>query len=278
MHRVISPERRNARTLTAEGLPPDRLSQHRGGAGHPLHRLSPGAREAWDATFLAALPADVTSRILDRAVETRLEAGEVFYRSAHHSDTALIAIVIDGLLRFCINAPDGRALTVRYACQGEMIGARGLALGGIGERGSFSRGARGVLGEASVNGEVLQAGRILVLPLSTFLHLAHTNVTLAWALAEEIAKQAAQDQELLATNVFNPIRSRVARHLLNLAVREGRELIVTASHQEIAGAIGSVREVVSRTLGCFQTDGLVERRGRRLALIDVARLHSCSLS
>jgi CRP-like cAMP-binding protein len=273
MSRVLSPERpvggddrHGAAAPVAAPYPGD----------HPLHRLSPDARAAWNATFLAALPSDVARQLLERAIETRLAAGETFYRGAHHADTSLIAIVIDGLLRLYLNAPDGRAVTVRYAGHGEFIGARGLALSGVAGPAPASGNRRAMLGGTAVNGEVLQACRILSLPMSTLRHLARTNATLASLLAAEVARQAMLDQELLAANVFHPIRARVAHHLLNLAVRDDNELVVTASHQDIADAIGSVREVVSRTMCGFQGDGLVQRRGRRVVLTDAARLHAAS--
>jgi CRP-like cAMP-binding protein len=86
-----------------------------------------------------------------------------------------------------------------------------------------------------------------------------------------------RDQELIATNVFSPIRTRVARHLLMLATKQGREMVLRVSHQEIADAIGSVREVVSRALCRFQDEGLVERRGRLLVLRDPRALYEASL-
>ncbi|MEU4645779.1 hypothetical protein [Micromonospora sp. NPDC023814] len=69
------------------------------GAVHPIHRLSPDAQGAWGSTLFAAMPPQVTASLLERAVEVALEPGEIFYRRAHHAETALCAVVIDGLLR-----------------------------------------------------------------------------------------------------------------------------------------------------------------------------------
>jgi CRP-like cAMP-binding protein len=69
------------------------------------------------------------------------------------------------------------------------------------------------------------------------------------------------------------MRQRVARHLLDLAVRESEGLVVYASHQNIADAIGSVREVVSRVLRELRADGLVDRAGERIILRRPTELH-----
>jgi CRP/FNR family transcriptional regulator len=215
------------------------------------------------------MPPQVTASLLERAVEVALEPGEIFYRRTHHAETALCAVVIDGLLRFYISAQDGRAMTVRYAGRGELIGVLGMAIGAA---------SSSTLGGTSFDGEALQPSRILTLPKPAVVAAARNNAALSWALVREVAIQTMHVQEMIAANVFSPIRQRVARHLINLAARQGPDLVVSASHQEIADAIGSVREVVSRALCRFRAEGLVERRGRRLIVPNAARLHAASIA
>ena len=222
-------------------------------------------------TSLSSLPPEVTRTILAQAVETAVQAGDVLYRGAHHAETAVLGVVVEGLLRFYIHTPDGRSMTVRYAGRGEMIGVRGLALGASTGPAAQRYGGR------ALNGEALQDSTVLLLSRAAVTGLARRRAEVAWALTREIAEQAMRDQELIATNVFSPIRTRVARHLLMLGMRHGRELVLRVSHQEIADAIGSVREVVSRALCRFQDEGLVERRGRLLVLSDPKALYEASL-
>jgi CRP-like cAMP-binding protein len=237
----------------------------------PLSRMSPAAREAWALTSLSSLPPEVTGTMLAQAVETEFRAGDVLYRGAHHAETAVVGVVVDGLLRFYIHTPDGRSMTVRYAGRGELVGVRGLALGASTGPAAQRYGGR------ALNGEALQDTTVLLLPRTALMGLARRRADVSWALTQEIAQQAMRDQELIATNVFSPIRTRVARHLLMLATKQGRELVLRVSHQEIADAIGSVREVVSRALCRFQDEGLVERRGRQLVLRDPRALYAASL-
>jgi hypothetical protein len=49
--------------------------------------------------------------------------------------------------------------------------------------------------------------------------------------------------------------------------------VVQASHQDIADAIGSVREVVSRTLARLEVEGLVRRVAKVVVLQDPPQLH-----
>ena len=70
-----------------------------------------------------------------------------------------------------------------------------------------------------------------------------------------------------------PVRARVAGHLLDLAERRGHELVVDASAQRLAAAVGSVREVVSRVLREMEACGLLRRSGGEVVLVDTAALH-----
>jgi CRP/FNR family transcriptional regulator, cyclic AMP receptor protein len=89
--------------------------------------------------------------------------------------------------------------------------------------------------------------------------------------------QALVDAEVLR------ISAAVARHLLDLASarvgeppasdhRAGRELIVQVSQQDLANAVGTVREVVVRVLRELRQDGVVRTERDRIVLLEPARL------
>jgi CRP-like cAMP-binding protein len=61
---------------------------------------------------------------------------------------------------------------------------------------------------------------------------------------------------------------------MDLAVSRDGVLVVAEGHQEIAEAVGSVREVVSRTLVRLRDDGIVDRSGGETILLDPAALHA----
>ena len=71
-------------------------------------------------------------------------------------------------------------------------------------------------------------------------------------------------------NTFWPVRRRLARHLLDLAAnaQRGEDLLVRASHQELADHIGTVREVVARTPATLRTDGYLVTEGNLIRLVD----------
>jgi CRP/FNR family transcriptional regulator, cyclic AMP receptor protein len=73
---------------------------------------------------------------------------------------------------------------------------------------------------------------------------------------------------------FTTVRRRLASFLFRLAQREGLELTLPASNQELASQIGTVRELVSRNLSRFQQEGLLTVDGRRVVIRDLAALEA----
>ena len=82
--------------------------------------------------------------------------------------------------------------------------------------------------------------------------------------------------QLVETVTFGSVRQRLARVLLQAA--EGRPLGVPVeiaiTHEELAARLGTVREVVSRNLARFQTEGMVKVVKRQILLLDLAALQS----
>ena len=223
----------------------------------PPHQISTAAWEALEQSPLAELPAAAKDTLLATSWQAHLLAGEVFYRGAFHADMAFLGIVIDGLLRTFMNAPNGRQVTIRYAAEGAFIGAPAILLEGT-----------------DVSSDAIFDTEVLRLNPQTFRALAQRDAAVAWMVARFLARQEAEIREMLASAVFMDIRSRVARHLLDLSVREDRSMVVYASHQDIADAIGSVREVVSRVIKRLQEDGLIGREGSRMIIRDPSGLHA----
>jgi CRP-like cAMP-binding protein len=242
----------------------------RGVAG--LARFSPAVALAWQDSLMASFPENVTSALLEDAREVTVESGEIFYRRVENQETPVIAVIADGLVRTFIEAENGRRVTIRYSGPGEVVGAP-ASVAGLGEAASFPAWVS-TTGRNGVYGEALRDTLMLSLSPTRFQGLAQTEVSVAAALATSLAYGAVQAEQILADGLFQSVRARVARHLMDLAVRRDGELVVAASHQEIADAVGSVREVVSRTLVGMRQEGLVRRVGQETRLLQPARLHA----
>lgn len=201
----------------------------------------------------------MVDRLLDGAIELDIPAGQIIYKGQFHDEMVVLSLVVSGLLRVFMKSPEGRQVTIRYVVSGDVVGVPAVVAGG-----------------GPVDVQAVTACRLVRLIPDRFRALAATNVELSHAVSLYLAHRVFESSRLVAENVFFPVRARLARHLLDLAVRDNGGLVVAASQQDLADAIGSVREVVSRTLRAFREEGLVESARGGIVLPDPARLHLAS--
>lgn len=79
---------------------------------------------------------------------------------------------------------------------------------------------------------------------------------------------------------FTTVRHRLAAFLLRLAQKDGKrttegvEITLPVSNQELASQIGTVRELVSRSLSRFQSEGMLKIDGRSVVIQDLKALEA----
>ena len=86
--------------------------------------MDAGVRAALAASSLAHLPVPATRRLLTQARLLRIPAGSVTHREGETAQR--LELVVDGLVRVFVTAPDGWTTTVRSCRRGALIGAVSL--------------------------------------------------------------------------------------------------------------------------------------------------------
>jgi len=178
-----------------------------------------------------------------------------------------LELVLSGVYRVFVTAPDGRTMTVRYCRPGALIGAASL----------FSP---GFVMPATV--QTLVPVEVLRVSPAVARRMAVDDVRVAQALLEELSERALSFLYEIPGSAFTSVRQRVARHLLDLA-SEGssgsgpahsaeHSLVAVVSQRELADAVGTVREVVVRTLRELRLAGVVRTEKDRIVIVDPARL------
>jgi CRP/FNR family transcriptional regulator len=99
-------------------------------------------------------------------------------------------------------------------------------------------------------------------------------------MAQEVTRRLYDTLEALAGNTFGSLRQRVARHLLDLAAsrRQGKDLVVKATQQELADAVGSVRPVIARIMRDFRTEGIITTSSDGVIILKPTELHAITWS
>ncbi len=183
-------------------------------------------------SFLRDLPEREQQALRLSARPMAIPAGKLIYDPQ-------ISIIVEGTLRAFVDDGAGRHLTVSYMRRPQCMGL-GIAFGQ----------------EFPVAFQAVTASRVVRLRLTQLEELRHRSPQVGWRAAEEVA--ALLDCALAETArvAFQPVRARVAYHLLALAECELDGRLV---HQaELAAAVGSVREVVSRAISSLSVAELVD--------------------
>jgi CRP/FNR family cyclic AMP-dependent transcriptional regulator len=207
------------------------------------------------------LPLDVVEELLTDAVRVKIPAGSVTHREGEPAPH--LELVITGVVRGFVTAPDGRTMNVRYCRPGALIGAVSLFA---------TRFTMPAATQALVDAELLRLSPAVV------RRAVARDARVAQAVLSELSERVLSFVYEIPGSSFATVRQRVARHLLDLAAqpRSGRkavdELVVPITQQELADAVGTVREVVVRVLRDLRRDGVVRTERDCIVILDPARL------
>jgi CRP/FNR family cyclic AMP-dependent transcriptional regulator len=216
-------------------------------------------QDAFERSFLSRLPPEVAGTLRADGELSDYPPGVTFYRPG---DRPRAWLVVRGLVRVYMASPEGRQFTVRYARPGDVLGIAVL-----------------VGGPANVGAQTVQPSSLLQISTRTLVSAAHRDPRVAWAMAEEVGHRLYDTLEEAAVNAFGSVRERVAAHLLDLAATQQnprQRLAARVSQQELADAVGSVREVVARVLRDFRLAGIVATSGGSVLILDADQLYAQS--
>jgi CRP/FNR family transcriptional regulator, cyclic AMP receptor protein len=212
-------------------------------------------------SHLRELPLDVVEEVLTGAVRMKIPAGSVTHREGEPAPH--LELVISGVVRGFVTAPDGRTMTVRYCRPGALIGAVSLFA---------TRFIMPAATQALVDAELLKLSPAVV------RRAVACDARVAQAFLSELSERVVSYVDEIPGSSFATVRQRVARHLLDLAAQRGpghearAEIVVPVSQQELADAVGTVREVVVRVLRELRRDGVVRTERDHIVILDPARL------
>lgn len=221
-------------------------------------RLDDDARAAIAASRLGSLPHDLIAELTSGANRLHIPARTTFHLEGE--DSPHLELVLAGLVRVRVSAADGRTMTLRYGRAGALLGL------------------------ATLYAEVSRPFGIQALSDSELLSLrpeivrgwADRDPLVARALLTETSERVMSFVAEFSGHAFANVRQRIARHLLDLASDQRRpdELLAPISQQELADAVGTVREVIVRVLRELREEGVVRTGRDGIVIRDPERLSS----
>jgi CRP-like cAMP-binding protein len=200
--------------------------------------------------FLKGLPDEVQAEIAAAGFERRLVTGEMLFAEG---DRAIgLLVVLRGAVRVYKVDNRGRSMTLFVDQPGSSV--LDLPL--------FDGGNYPAHAEACETGTV-----VFVVSRERFQTLMATHPEIAAAAVRSLSIQARKLIEMLKAQALDTVRARLAAYLLHTAGDE-RTFPLRETNEAIGSQVGTVREVISRTLNALEEAHLIERRGRVVTLLD----------
>ncbi len=167
-----------------------------------------------------------------------------------------VYLLQQGSVKISTLSPNGDEQIVRFYLPGELIGLEAL-------------------GEArhSSSAVALEESRVQALSLPALHALYERSPGLYRRLLQIVSRRIAELHEHMLTLGRKTAAERLAAFLTDLARRtQTQELTLTMSRDAIGSYLGLTLETVSRLLHKFEKERLIALRGRRIRLIQPARL------
>jgi CRP/FNR family transcriptional regulator len=219
-------------------------------------RFDDAVHRAIAASALGGLPADVLGELTAGAARLHIDARSILHHEGERSPH--LELVLAGVVRVQVAADDGRTMTVRYCRAGALLGVATL----------YAPVARPFAIQALSDSELLS-----LQPATVRWH-ADRDPRVAAALLTETSERVMSFVAELSGHAFATIRQRIARHLLDLASDhpDPDRLLAPISQQDLADAVGTVREVVVRVLRELRQEHVVETGRAGIVILEPERL------
>lgn len=218
----------------------------------------------WCATEWSALALSELERLdCGRRGRTFLP-GEPIY---HEGDEATgVYCVSDGLVGIRKSNSDGESVLLRLIRPGQTFGFRSFLTNTAHQ----------------VSAEALKQTRICHLPAQVLRQASQGSQALTQRFLDHMARDMADLESKVLETVTASCRVRFLRLLVEFVgddedKRDGVEIDLPVSRQDIAAMIGVRSETMSRVIRAIQDEGLASFHGRRVAIPDPARLTAESL-
>jgi len=204
---------------------------------------------------------DASAASLRASMENvRLNKGAVLFSEGDEGDH--LYVIVEGKLKLGTSSGDGRENLLSVLGPGEMFGELSL----------FDPGPRTATATAVTDVRLLSLGHDKVGPWIT----QHPQVSLE--LLARLAQRLRRTNEVVGDLVFSDVPGRVAKALIDLGERFGKEtnegLYVNhdLTQEELAQLVGASRETVNKALADFASRNWIRLDGRAVLVLDVERL------
>lgn len=194
-------------------------------------------------------------RIQEAVTEKSVEKGTVLHDGA--ADCTGLLVVQSGMLRAYILSEEGREITLYRLFERDVcLFSASCMMSGI---------------QFEVTIEAEKDTRVWVIPTKVWKQLNEESAVLANYTNELMADRFTNVMWLIEQIMWKSFDKRLAEFLLEEASVEGTRLL-KITHEVIGNHLGTAREVVTRMLRYFQSEGMVKLSRGMVEITDIAGL------
>jgi CRP/FNR family cyclic AMP-dependent transcriptional regulator len=198
--------------------------------------------------FLTGLDEEALRNVAPHVQERVLAPGQVIVLEGE--PCRYVYLVVRGLVRIRRLSQEGREQVLSY----------------IGAGGSFNLVSALDGGPSLATVDAVGKATVYGISCEHFRRIVQQHQQVAVAVSEQLAAEVRRLSDLVESLALHTVRTRLARFLLSAG--EGQSPPRRWTQQEIAASIGTVREMVGRTLRAFTDEGWIRRQRGRLVIVD----------
>jgi CRP/FNR family transcriptional regulator len=203
--------------------------------------------------FFAGLDEPTYDELLAGAATRRYEKGETLFLEGEHCKG--LFLVQSGVIKIYKLSESGKEQILTLARSGDSVAELPL----------FDD------GPYPASASAMEDSTLLFIPAATFNELLLKRPQLCRSIITALAQRLRKLVGLVEDLSLRHVRERLARLLIEESGGK-RVFRLAYTNEELAARLGSVRDVVSRTLSALQADGLIRLEGRRVEILDPREL------
>jgi CRP/FNR family transcriptional regulator, cyclic AMP receptor protein len=175
-----------------------------------------------------------------------------------------VFVICNGRVKLSASSSSGKSVILRIADPGEIVGLPGTISGKPYE----------------VTAEAIEPIQVNFIPRTRFLQFLRAHGEVALKVAEILSDiYYATYREVRCLGLSESVEEKLARFLLDFAAGhpsgyDQTRSVLTLTHEEIAGMIGSSRETVTRLFADFKRKGLLQVHGSTIVISNKAVLQN----
>lgn len=184
--------------------------------------------------------------------------GEYVYEEGHRING--FYCVIRGIIKIFKTGFDGKDMIIRFAKPGDIMGFRSTITGEL----------------ACTSTRVIEDASVCYIPGELVKSFVKSNGEFAMDLLELSCNELGEANDYITDIAQKTVRERLAEVLIHLKwtfnLDSENFLQISLTREELANLVGTATESVIRLLSEFKQDKLIELHGRKIKILDEAKL------